>query len=97
MGIVGIGDIIEEDHRIVLGGISARAREGTRGAADIFLIRLPRDMSIGEQCDQVELRALVIDSRVSVVIDAKIRASLQPEIVRFAWVNAWRVVVLLGV
>ena len=78
MGIVGIGDIIEEDHRIVLGGISARAREGTLGAADVFLIRLPRDVGIGEQCDQVELRALVIGSWVSVVRDAKIRACLQP-------------------
>ncbi|TMC80291.1 MAG: hypothetical protein E6J10_12505 [Chloroflexi bacterium] len=36
MGIVAIGDIIEEDRRIVLGGISASAREGTLGAADVF-------------------------------------------------------------
>ena len=97
MGIVGSGDIIEEDHRIVLGGIRTSARDGTIVAAYVFLIRLPRDVGSVEQCDQVELRALVIGSRVSVVRDTKISACLQPEIVRFAWVHAWRVVVLLGV
>src|SRR6266566_9846486 len=97
MWIVRVGDIVEEDHRIVLGGIRTSAREGTIVAAYVFLIRLPRHVGIVEQRDKVELRALVIGSWVVVVRDAKIGPYLQPQIVRFAWVIAWWVVVLLGV
>ena len=97
MWIVRVGDIVEEDHRIVLGGIPTSARERALVAAYVFLIRLPRNLGIVQQRDKVELRALVIDSRAVVVRDAKIGTCLQPQIIRFAWVIAWRVVVLLGV
>ena len=40
-GIVRIGDIVEEDHRVVLGCVQAVVGERADGAANAFLIRLP--------------------------------------------------------
>src|SRR5438045_4167057 len=96
MWIVRVRDIVEEDHWIVFGSVLAATNKGTNAAAYVFLIRLPRNVGSVQQGNQVELCGLVVDSRVVVVRDTKIGSCLQPQIVWFAWVIAWRIVVLLG-
>ena len=95
--IIGICDIVEEDHRIVLGSVQPTPSERANGATYTFLIRLPRDVGIVKESNKVLRRALMIGVWISVIIDAKIGSCLQPQIVRFAWVIPWRIEVLFSV
>ena len=97
VGIIGIGDIIEEDHRIVLGCVLALVRERANAPANALLIRLPWDTSPIQQADKVQCRVLMIETGRGIVRDAKMSPGLQPEIVRLAGMDTWRVVVLLCV
>lgn len=46
---------------------------------------------------EVLRRALMIDGRVIVIADAKIRSGLQPQIVWFTWVDPWGVEVVFSI
>src|SRR5438105_4029058 len=71
--------------------------EWTHCTADVFLIRLPCDAGLVQESDKVERRVLIIDARGSIIQDTKIRSCLQPQVIRFAWVDTRRVVVLLSI
>src|SRR2546425_8002806 len=97
MRIVRVRDIVEEHHRIVLGCVGTTGSKRAHTATYVLLIRFPRDVSIVQQRNQVSRCTQVIEAWRTVVKDAKIGACLQPEVVRFAWMDAWRVVVLPGI
>ena len=95
--IIGIRDIVEEDHWIVLWSILPTSSERAISATNAFLIRLPGYACITQQRDKVLRGTLVIGSWISVIADAKISACLQPQIIWFAWVISWRVIVLFSI
>ena len=96
MGVIRVGDIIKEDHRVVLGSVETVVGERANHAADIFLIGSPGDTSLLQESDKMEPRLLVIDARKVIVEDPKIGSRFQPYIVWFTWVNTGRVIVLLS-
>lgn len=86
--VVRAGDIIEIGEWIVADGVSADIRERDIGSADVFLVGLPRNASVIQQCDEMIRRRLMIHRGIIVVENAEIRAGLEPEIIRQAGMQA---------
>src|SRR5262249_52141216 len=96
MGIVPVGHVVEEDHRVVLRSVVALVGERALQTVDSLLVRgpwNPRTLQLGHQ---MIAAGLVIPRRRVVVVDAEAPARLQPEIVRLAGMQTGWVEVLLG-
>lgn len=86
----------EVDKRIVLRGIKSRAPQGTVRATDVLLVRLPRNVSLIEESDEMSFRMNHVHSRISVVGHSEVRTGFQPQVIGQAGVIIGWIVVLLG-
>ncbi len=96
VGDVG-GDVVKINERIVPDRVGIGVGQRRVGPGDVFLIRLPRDAGVVEQGDEVVGVPEVIETRRVVVENAEAGARFQPEIIRFAGMEAGRIVILSGV
>ena len=81
----------------MFGSIQPAALQRAGRAVNVFLVTLPRDARLIEQRHEVIGRALVVGARIGVILDAKIGARFQPEIVRLAGMQAGRIIILLRI
>ena len=95
--IVGAGDIIKVNERIMPGNIVAHGRQGNIGAADVLLISLPGNVGILQQCHQMTGGVLAVGAGTAVIGDAEVRPRFEPKVIRLAGVIARRVVILRAV
>src|SRR5437899_1377118 len=96
VGDVG-GDVFKKNERIVPDRVRISVGQRRVGPGDVLLVRLPRDAGVVEQGDEVVGGLEMIDARRVVVENAEAGARLQPEIIRFAGMEARRIVILSGV
>ena len=95
--IVRIGNIVEEDHRVVFGSVQAAIGKGARLTGDIFLIGFPGDVRLLEERDEMHSGGLIVIRWQVIIVNAKVGSSLKPEIVWFAGVIIWWIVILLRI
>ncbi len=96
VGDVG-GDVVKINERIVPDRVGIGVGQRRVGPGDVFLISLPRDAGVVEQGDEVVGGLEMIDARRVVIEDTEAGTRLQPEIIRFAGMEAGRIVILSGV
>ena len=89
--IIPTRNVIEEDHRVMLGGIDRTIGhffdQRAFCATYPFLIAFPTDAGAVEQCGQVRCAGLMVALRVTVVGDPEIRPGFEPQIIRLTRVQ----------
>ena len=96
VGVVGVGDVVEVDERIMLRSIRIDRRQQAVGAADVLLIGLPGNAGVLELCGEMAGGALMVRAGSIVIQDPEVGAGLEPEVVGKTGMDSRRIEILLG-